>query len=354
MTRVWFLSLLLTLSLSARSTAIPTQECEAFNNMKHTRNTHHVVLDTTKKYTILKHHKGQDLILISGEQPAQRWVNDTCFYKSSGANVSPVASSVVRIDDEIDNALKRIGIAGNTKKYKNINSKKYYNNKISQNNILALSWHNAFCETHRYKKECKRRLLSILKSEYYEKHFVLHGLWPQPKNRTYCHVERKYITMDRYKRWNKMPELKLSRETKERLSRVMPGFASNLHKHEWYKHGSCYGTDAEQYYKNAIDFTDQISASKVNDFFVKHIGKRVTLKQIRDQFDSSFGTGSGKRVALQCRNGLITELWIHLGSGNIFSQMLKNGKQIHSRCQRGLVDRAGFTKETNQKGGFGR
>jgi len=342
MRSVWFLSLLLTLSLSARSTAVPIQECEAFNNMKHTQNTHHVVLDTTKKYTILKHYKGQDLILIKGEQPAQRWVDDACFFKSTGANVSPVESSVVRIDDGIDDALNKLDFTNNTKKYKNINSKKYNTKSISHNNLLALSWHNAFCETHRRKKECKRGLLSALRSKKSEKHFVLHGLWPQPKNRTYCHVERKYITMDRYKQWHKMPDIGLSTQTKERLSKVMPGFASNLHKHEWYKHGSCYGTDAEQYYKNAIFLTEQINDSKVNTFFVTHIGKRVTLKQIRDRFDSSFGTGAGKRVALLCKNGLITELWLHLGRGNTLSQMLQNGKQVHSRCQRGLVDKAGF------------
>ncbi|MDQ7084316.1 MAG: hypothetical protein Q9M36_05020 [Sulfurovum sp.] len=28
--------------------------------------------------------------------------------------------------------------------------------QISSENLLALSWQNAFCETHRYKKECKR------------------------------------------------------------------------------------------------------------------------------------------------------------------------------------------------------
>jgi len=342
MIRVWFLSLLLTLSLSARSTAVPTQECKAFNNMKHTRNTHHVILDTTKKYTILKHHKGQNLILVKGEQPAQRWVDDACFTKGSGANVLPVTSSVVNIDDEIDDALKKLDITYNTKKYKNINSKKYNNENISRNNLLALSWHNAFCETHRTKKECRRRLLSILKPQYYEKHFVLHGLWPQPKNRTYCNLERKYITMDRYKRWNKIPDIGLSSKTKEKLSKVMPGFISNLHKHEWIKHGSCYGTDAEQYYQDAIDFTEQINSSKVNEFFVKHIGKRVTLKQIRDQFDSSFGTGTGKRVELKCKNGLITELWLHLGNGSDIASMLKNAKPVHSRCQKGLIDRAGF------------
>ena len=70
----------------AREELFPTQECPAFNNMKHTKNTHGVHLDLTKKYTILQHHKGQNLILIKGEQPAQRWVDDECFPKRSGSS----------------------------------------------------------------------------------------------------------------------------------------------------------------------------------------------------------------------------------------------------------------------------
>jgi len=348
------LSILLSAVVFARFEAIPLRACEAYNNMKHTKNTHHVVLDTSKKYMVLKSHKGQKLVLIKGEEPAQRWVDSRCFSHRNLEYLLSAKSHIINIEDELSEIDKKKSISDNTKKYKQYYSKKYDTKGTSQKNLLALSWHNAFCETHRTKKECKRRLLSILKPKYYEKHFVLHGLWPQPKNRTYCNLERKYITMDRYKRWNKIPDIGLSSKTKERLSKVMPGFISNLHKHEWIKHGSCYGTDAEQYYQDAMDFTEQINSSKANNFFVKNIGKRVTLKQIRHQFDSSFGTGTGKRVELKCKNGLITELWLHLGSGSDIASMLQNANPVHSRCQKGLIDRAGFTKETTRRGSFGR
>jgi len=52
----------------------------------------------------------------------------------------------------------------------------------------------------------------------------------------------------------------------------MPGFASNLHKHEWIKHGTCYGTDANTYYENAIALLHQVNDSKVGTFFSKHMG----------------------------------------------------------------------------------
>jgi ribonuclease T2 len=149
--------------------------------------------------------------------------------------------------------------------------------------------------------------------------------------------------MDKYRHWNKLPALGLSSKTKERLTKIMPGVHSNLHKHEWFKHGSCYGKNAEDYYKDTITLVEQFHHSKISNFFEKNIGKRVTLEQVRAKFDSSFGFGTGSRVELRCRNGLITELWLHLGSGSSeLGTLLKNGKQARSRCKRGLIDKAGY------------
>jgi ribonuclease T2 len=343
MNKLLFVLIFFTVSLVARYEAFATKECPAFNNIKHTENTHHVILDTTRKYTVLKHHKGQTLILIKGEQPAQRWVDDRCFQKQNETtnplNVEKVQSRVIGIEDETYEASVPV-----QKDKKLLDSTAVRDVTASKQNLLVLSWHNAFCETHRTKKECKRGLLSMFKPNYHESHFVLHGLWPQPKNRVYCNVDRKIITMDRYKYWNKLPSLGLTAKTKEALSKVMPGVRSDLHKHEWFKHGTCYGTDAEQYYKDAITLVEQLNESAVGDFFAKHIGKKVSLKQIQKHFDKSFGTGTGKRVELKCKDGLITELWLHLGSGDNVSlnTLLRRGKQTRSHCQRGLIDRAGF------------
>jgi len=339
--------ILLSVSLIAREELFPTQECPAFNNMKHTQNTHSVHLDFTEKYTILQHHKGQNLILIKGEQPAQRWVDDECFSKrpesSNPINVKRVESRVVSIDDALSKSSISTDLKKHTKKYKNNYTNKYEAENISKQNLLALSWHNAFCETHRYKKECKRSMFSFGRAKYSEKHFVLHGLWPQPKSKIYCGVDSHTVTMDKHKQWNRLPDLGLSDEIRKRLQKVMPGISSNLHKHEWIKHGTCYGTDANRYYEDAINMVEQVNDSKVGDFFTKHIGKRVTLQQVRAVFDRSFGLGSGKRVELKCNKGLITELWLHLGSGSdALGTLLKQGKQTRSHCQSGLVDKAGF------------
>jgi len=345
MNKLLSLLLFFTSLLLARYDAYPTKECPAFNNMKHTKNSHNVYLDLSKKYTILQHHKGQKLILIKGEQPAQRWVDDACFFEdkesSNPMNVQKVESKVISIVDELSKTSKSTDFTRHTKKYNTNDTNKYKN--IPKHNLLTLTWHNAFCETHRYKKECKRSMFSFGRPNYGDKYFVLHGLWPQPKNRLYCGVEKHYVAMDKHKQWSRLPDLELRGETRKRLQKMMPGYASNLHKHEWIKHGTCYGTDANRYFEDSIDMVEQVNDSKVGDLFKKHIGKRLTLYQVRAAFDRSFGVGSGKRVALRCKNGLITELWLHLGSGSEeLGVLLKRGKQTRSQCQGGFIDKAGF------------
>jgi len=267
--------MLFSVSLLVSQEASPSQECPAFNNMKHTRNTDAVYLDTKEKYTILKHHKGQKLIVVKGEQPAQRWVDDECFSQSSEPsnplNVEKAQSSVVGMKYALSKVSKNIDIAEHTKKYKYSYTNKYDSKNISKQNILVLSWHNAFCETHRYKKECKRSIFSFGGGKYSEKHFVLHGLWPQPKSKIYCDVNSRDVTLDKHKQWNRLPSLGLNEDVQKRLQKVMPGFSSNLHKHEWIKHGTCYGTDTSRYYEDAMSMVEQVNDSKVGDFFTKHI-----------------------------------------------------------------------------------
>jgi len=339
MNKLIIILILFNVSLLARQELFPSQECPAFNNMKHTQNTHCVYLDTKKKYTILKHHRGQNLIVVKGEQPAQRWVDHECFSQSNELsnpmNVKRVYSRCISIEEALSKSTKNIDLTKHTKKYENRN--------ISKQNILVLSWHNAFCETHRVKKECKRSIFSFGRGKYREKHFVLHGLWPQPKNKIYCEVPSQYVTMDKHTLWNRLPDIGLSNEAKKHLQKVMPGFSSNLHKHEWIKHGTCYGADANKYYENAISMVEQVNNSKVGDFFTRHIGKHITLQQIRAVFDRNFGVGTGKRVELKCDKGLVTELWLHLGSeSETLSTLLKQGKQTRSHCQSGFLDKAGL------------
>ncbi len=123
----------------------------------------------------------------------------------------------------------------------------------------------------------------------------------------------------------------------------MPGYSSNLHKHEWIKHGTCYGTNEDAYFNDAITLVDQLNSSKVGQYFSNNIGKKVTIQQIKGLFNRTFGVGSGKRVELRCRGGLVTELWLHLGSGSSdLKKLLKSGREVRSSCRYGIIDKAGF------------
>ena len=151
--------------------------------------------------------------------------------------------------------------------------------------------------------------------------------------------------IDRNKRWHLLEPLKLSQKTATELAFTMPGMASNLHRHEWIKHGSCYGKDAENYYVDSIYLTEQINNSSVGALFSRNVGKKVSLKEVRARFDQDFGKGAGKKVNLRCdRKGLISELWINL-SGDIndkapMSALLENAVDAGSSCRIGKVDRA--------------
>jgi len=370
--------------LLARFDAQPIQGCEAYNNMKHSKNTHHVVLDTAKTYTVLKHHKGQNLILVKGEQPSQRWVDDSCFEQNKPQNTETALSmemELARLEKEMEATL------GTDRKKTKVSSSKVHKVKktahkklnmdeelarlenemhttfnpnekkvtVSTQNLLALSWHNAFCETHRYKKECKRGIGSLLRSKSHEEQFVLHGLWPQPRNKVYCNVDKELITADKKKRWRDIPCLALDDDIEKKLAKVMPGFTSDLHKHEWVKHGTCYGTDANTYYAEAISLVEQFNNSSLAAFFKVSRGKRVTLRQIKKIAQKEFGKGASKSISIQCKKGLITEIWLQLGSGSKdLATLLKKGKKNYSRCKSGRIDKAGFTKKTGTKAGFGR
>jgi ribonuclease T2 len=283
-----------------------TKTCEAFNNMKHTKNTNNIKLKVGDEYRVLEHKKGQILTLIKGERIVQRWVDESCFNKQG-----------------LDATIK----------------KRLNKTKTSRQNLLAISWQNAFCQTHQYKKECK----NMSKKDFGASNFVLHGLWPQPKSNQYCKVDKKQVGMDKNRQWHRLNNLDLTSSTRERLSKLMPGYSSNLHKHEWIKHGTCYGTDASEYYDNAMDLITQINESKVQEFFNTNIGKRVALKDIRKVFDKEFGRGSGEHVTMNCSKGLITELWVHIGNGSDkLKELLTKGETPKSRCHKGRIDAVGY------------
>ena len=56
----------------------------------------------------------------------------------------------------------------------------------------------------------------------------------------------------------------------------MPGTRSALHRHEWLKHGTCYGDTAEEYFADALQLMAELNASPVRALLAARIGGRVT------------------------------------------------------------------------------
>ena len=221
--------------------------------------------------------------------------------------------------------LLAIGGVSYTKNNNQSNQKTF--SKVSTDNLLAISWQNAFCQTHQNKRECR----NVKPSAYSATRFTLHGLWPQPRSKVDCRGSRK---------------VRLEKKLYQELLEVMPAAKSGLQNHEWKKHGTCYGKSADDYFEDSIALVKQVNASAVRDLFAKNIGKIITKKSLMMAFDKAYGKGSGRKVKMMCSKGLITELQINLG-GEInpktpLDTLLKKARNAKGGCNRGKVDAVGF------------
>ncbi|HEY9847702.1 MAG TPA: ribonuclease T2 [Candidatus Caenarcaniphilales bacterium] len=222
-------------------------------------------------------------------------------------------------------------------------------NPVNQDYLLALSWQPSFCETKPNKSECQSQTAQRFDAT----NLVLHGLWPQPRKNVYCNVSKDLIRLDENNRWSELPPIELSEETRTALAVKMPGFASDLHLHEWYKHGTCYSNSPEEYYQESIALLDQVNSSSVRDLFASNIGNFLSSNEIRGQFDEAFNEGAGSKVQVQCkedidenRDNMVVELQINL-KGDIqldtpIATLLEAGKTVPSGCPLGEIDPAGF------------
>ncbi len=183
--------------------------------------------------------------------------------------------------------------------------------------VLALSWQPAFCETKPGKEEC----IAQTEARFDAKNFALHGLWPNvmndPNHRFgYCDLSQDVIAQDKAGQWCDMPPLDLSTATELDLSTYMPGTASCLQNHEWYKHGVCTGMSPDDYYALADHLVSLFDQTAFNQYIAAHIGETVSRSEVLAQFEREFGDGSANYLTLRCRSvegtSLLTEIQIVL------------------------------------------
>ncbi|MBN2006983.1 MAG: ribonuclease T2 [Anaerolineae bacterium] len=183
--------------------------------------------------------------------------------------------------------------------------------------VLALSWEPAFCETKPDKEECETQTTG----RYDAANFVLHGLWPNLKGDNqhtfgFCDVPKSVIRQDEAGDWCDMPEVEMSDSVWQDLTRLMPGTASCLQNHEWYKHGTCAGMPADAYFALANELATLFAESDFNNYVAGQVGDEVNRRDLLNRFDDEFGPGASDNLSLRCTKvggtSLLSEIQIAL------------------------------------------
>lgn len=305
--------------------------CPALQSIKKGTNPGNVMVAAGQTYTVFAKNNepaSHYFVEVPGAQPSRRWVAVDCGTVNGEAQAQPAAP--VPGSGKVTSAPSgaKVDVGGNLY-------------------VLAMSWEPAFCEGLPDKAECKAATAQSFDST----HLALHGLWPQPRRRAFCNVDRQLAQADDEHRWEDLPEVKLSPETRAALNQVMPGTQSVLERHEWIKHGTCYpGADAEQYFKDAVRVMGEINASPVQALMASRIGQKVSGQEIRAAFDQAFGAGAGERVRLACKpdgnRQLLVEITVGL-RGNIsggapVAQLIQAASPTDAGCPAGVVDPVGL------------
>lgn len=298
-----------------------TKACPALQSINRGTNPGNVTLRPGTAYDLIAGNKDRPThlwIAVPGAQPERRWVEVSCGERATDAEARMPAPTP---------APPKPSYRGT----------QY---------ILAVNWQPAFCELSPRKTECRNQQPHSFEAT----NFTLHGLWPQPRGNEFCLVSEDDRWSSENGRWRDLPPVRLSSGLRDELDVVMPGTQSGLDRYEWTKHGTCYGTSAERYFTDAMVLMLALNESSVTRLFATNIGRKITLQQVRDAFDESFGEGAGQRVRMACEadgnRTIITELTIGL-TGEIYSPddfpaLIGAASPVDGGCRSGIVDAAGL------------
>ena len=311
---------------SVLETLIAERDCPATVAIRRPDNPGGVRLAPGERYRVIGRNKSEAThyqLRIDGIQPSDRWVAVDCGRLESGSDPG-----------ESESALEGHPVPATRATARAISMEGQY--------VLAASWQPAFCERRDRTPECRTQSPERPDA----RRFSLHGLWPQPIGNAYCGVTDRERDLSESGDWRRLPPLDLDGATREGLAQRMPGTLSYLDRHQWTKHGTCYGTDADTYFAHAMVLLDQLNRSAVQGLFESNIGQRLRASQVRQAFDRDFGGGAGERVRLVCDDqGLITELRIGLkgtiGPDLSLGELIRAAPTRSVGCRGGWVDRAG-------------
>ncbi|NET58659.1 MAG: ribonuclease T [Symploca sp. SIO2E6] len=310
------------------------EACVALQSIRKGTNPGNIQITPQQIYQVLGKNRADEshyLLKIEEAQPSRRWVSVECGQLLGTFSELPADEDLVAPAPPTNEDLVVPAPPAN------------------EDYLLALSWQPSFCETKPSKPECQSQTAQRFDAT----NLVLHGLWPQPRGNDYCNLSQDIIDLDKNGPWSELPPINLSEETRQELAIKMPGMTSDLHLHEWYKHGTCYSDSPEEYYQESLALLDQVNNSVVGDLLENNIGKFLSSDTIRNQFDQAFSDGAGSKVQVRCKedidedqNDMVVELFINL-KGNIeldtpIEILLEKGKTVSAGCSLGEIDPAGF------------
>lgn len=301
-----------------------TRDCPATRSLRPGDNPGHVTVKSGETYAAVNLNKpgGANVLLrIPGAQPETRWVELSCGKlgggPASGGGGQPPAG----------------GEAGASSK--------------SGEFLLSASWQPAFCESGA--GEGKPECATETDDRFDATHFTLHGLWPQPKGNFYCKVPAGDKRNDESHNWDALPEPALSPETRAELDKIMPGTQSNLQRHEWIKHGTCFGTGPEAYFRTAESLLGQLNNSELQRLVGSRVGKEVASADLQAAFEKTFGPGSAGALAIECSkdggrtliSGVSVNLKGVLDQATKLQSVLDTSQHPKPKCVKGVIDPVG-------------
>jgi len=190
--------------------------------------------------------------------------------------------------------------------------------------LLVLTWQPGFCaeQAHVASAECK----SAPKDK---PRLVLHGLWPdwdvngdgkRNAGDDFCipgdDNRNSMLALDKGN-WMRLPPVKVSEASSNDLVAAMPGTATGLDRHEWWKHGTCSSLKPDDYFALAIALMRQVERGSLARLIVDYAGETVERKKVLEAFELDFGPKSARALALDCDNSALQEIRIRLKRANV-------------------------------------
>jgi ribonuclease T2 len=306
------------------------KECEAFVSKKKLSNPDKARLEPGDSYVIFEANRPEQpdwyRVRVADATPPERWVEANCGTLTSvDTPEGPVSSGGKPVQPDDPSLCSTAG--------------------LQDSFVLALSWQPAFCESHRAKTECSASFPATFQAA---GNFTLHGLWP---NREACGIS--YGNCERLPKPREFcdyPPVQLHPELAKQLGQVMPGTASCLERHEWFKHGTCQVEwDASQYYEVAMDLLRQFNDSGMSQYMARNMGKKVSTEDFLTQVDSALGAGARERLQLGCSGGMLTDVFIALPAqvepGASLTELIQTARpDFRNKCQNSFtIDAVGLS-----------